>query len=247
VSGAAARGIQARTDPPASRRRNPLLRLLTATDNAAMPTELPKTEPPKRKRRRFQFSLRTLLIFVLICAIPCAWLGPKIQRKAKERAAVNEIERSGGFVIYDDSDEQHPPTWLQRLLGSDAVFVYCRGVSNRTVAQLEDFDGLTSLRRLDLGYTNVTDAGLAHLNELITLEYLDLVGTPVTDAGMEHVGRLTNLKELYLMGTKITDRGLARLKRLDSLETLYLDATGVTEAGVADLRKALPRCDIQHL
>jgi hypothetical protein len=36
---------------------------------------------PKRKRRWFQFSLRTLLIFVLICAIPCAWRGRKIERR----------------------------------------------------------------------------------------------------------------------------------------------------------------------
>jgi hypothetical protein len=46
-----------------------LLRLLAVGDNAAMQSEPPKAEPPKRKRRWFQFSLRTLMIFTLICAV----------------------------------------------------------------------------------------------------------------------------------------------------------------------------------
>jgi hypothetical protein len=43
---------------------NPLLPLPALGDNAAMPTESPKAEPPKCKRRRFQFRLRTLMIGV---------------------------------------------------------------------------------------------------------------------------------------------------------------------------------------
>jgi uncharacterized protein (TIGR03067 family) len=43
-----------------------LLRLPAVEDNAAMEADPPKAEPPKRKRRWFQFSLRTLVIFTLI-------------------------------------------------------------------------------------------------------------------------------------------------------------------------------------
>jgi hypothetical protein len=50
---------------------------------------------PKRKRRWFQFSLRSLLNFVLICAIPCAWLGAMIERKREEREIVNQIRELG--------------------------------------------------------------------------------------------------------------------------------------------------------
>ena len=43
-------------------------------DNAAMQTEPPEADPPKRKRRWFQFSLRSLLIGVtLFCA--AVWLA----------------------------------------------------------------------------------------------------------------------------------------------------------------------------
>ena len=44
-----------------------------ARDNAAMPTEPSQTEPPKRKRRRFQFRLRTLLIGVTVVGV---WTPP---------------------------------------------------------------------------------------------------------------------------------------------------------------------------
>jgi hypothetical protein len=39
-------------------------------DNAAMVTEPFSAVPPRRKRRWFQFSLRSPLIFTLVCAIP---------------------------------------------------------------------------------------------------------------------------------------------------------------------------------
>jgi hypothetical protein len=46
--------------------------LLTPTDNAAMEAEPPKSTTPKRRRRWYQFSLRTLLIAV---AAFCIYLG----------------------------------------------------------------------------------------------------------------------------------------------------------------------------
>ena len=68
-------------EPTDDGRHNLLLLLLAVRDNAAMEAE------PKRKRRWFQFSLRSLLIFTVIVAIPCAWLGRRIERKGQEREA----------------------------------------------------------------------------------------------------------------------------------------------------------------
>jgi hypothetical protein len=48
------------------------LRLPSVGDNAAMQTEPPKADLPKRKRRWFQFSLRTLLIAVTLL---CVYFG----------------------------------------------------------------------------------------------------------------------------------------------------------------------------
>ena len=52
--------------------RPSLLRTPVGGDNAAMQTEPSKADPPKRKRRWFQFSLRTLMIGVTLLAIGSA-------------------------------------------------------------------------------------------------------------------------------------------------------------------------------
>src|SRR5258707_15341195 len=79
----------------------------------------------KPKRGWFQFRLRTLFVLVAMAAIPCGCLKWKIVRKARERAAVVEIESLGGHVWRDwqarRRDEPPVPEWLRRLFG-DAFF-----------------------------------------------------------------------------------------------------------------------------
>ena len=48
-----------------------------------MESEPSKAKPPKRKRRWFQFSLRTLLIFTVVCAIGFALVAKKIEASTK--------------------------------------------------------------------------------------------------------------------------------------------------------------------
>jgi hypothetical protein len=60
-----------------------LLPLPAVRDNAAMPTEPSKAEPPKRSRRWLQFSLRTLMIGALVVALLLVIFLPALQR-AKE-------------------------------------------------------------------------------------------------------------------------------------------------------------------
>jgi hypothetical protein len=63
-------------------------------DNLRMQIDQPKSDPPKRKRRRFQFSLRSLLIVVTLLAVTCAYVGwqAKIVRERKE--TMTELLRS---------------------------------------------------------------------------------------------------------------------------------------------------------
>jgi hypothetical protein len=71
-----------------------LLRLPAVKDNAAMQTEPPEAEPPKRKRRWFQFSLLSLLIFTMACAVGAAWVAREMERKrirALEEKAHEEL------------------------------------------------------------------------------------------------------------------------------------------------------------
>ena len=81
-----------------------------------MQTEPPKAEPPKRKRRWFQFSLRTLLIFTVVVAVAAGWLGRKMEQKRKEREAVEAILKLGGAItITTDEIGKIPRTRNRRV------------------------------------------------------------------------------------------------------------------------------------
>lgn len=54
----------------------------------------------KPKLRWFQFSLRTLLIFVTLFAILLNWIGPKIRQAKRQREAVVAIQNLGGVVTH---------------------------------------------------------------------------------------------------------------------------------------------------
>jgi hypothetical protein len=43
----------------------------------------PNAERPKRKRRWLQFSLRSLLIFTLVCAIGAAWVARRMEQTSR--------------------------------------------------------------------------------------------------------------------------------------------------------------------
>ena len=52
-------------------------------------------------RRRFQYSLRTLLLFVLLVNIVMAWFGANWRAAGQQRDAVAAIKALGGSVRYD--------------------------------------------------------------------------------------------------------------------------------------------------
>ncbi|NQT16725.1 MAG: hypothetical protein HQ582_28465 [Planctomycetes bacterium] len=204
----------------------------------------------KRKHRWFQFSLRTLLVFVLLVSIGMSWLGVQLDRARKQREAVEAIEKAGGSVLYGyelTPSGSSVPMWLRELLGEDFFFDVSGVVGARHDfgdAGLEHLNGLTSLQGLYLDDMQVTDAGLEHLKGLTSLQRLDLEDTQVTDAGLEHLKGLTSLLELDLNDTQVTDAGLEHLKGLTNLVALELVDTQVTPEGVESLKRALPNCYI---
>ena len=59
-------------------------------------------KPPKRKRRWFQFSLRTLMLMMLVFGCGLGWLAYEWTRNAKGRADIVAIRNFGGKVSFDD-------------------------------------------------------------------------------------------------------------------------------------------------
>ena len=54
------------------------------------------TTTSKPRRRWFQYSLRTLLVLMLLACIGMGWIAVKLQQVRRERAAVAAIEGLGG-------------------------------------------------------------------------------------------------------------------------------------------------------
>jgi hypothetical protein len=86
-------------------------------DNPAMEAEPSKADPPKRKRRWFQFSLRTLLIAVAIVCVACDWLD-KAATVWQRTAMLKNAPAWWTDREYDDTAEV---TWLRRVMGDQVI------------------------------------------------------------------------------------------------------------------------------
>jgi hypothetical protein len=207
------------------------------------------------KLPRFQFRLRTLMIFTLVVAVPCALLGRKIERKHKERDAVAVILKLGGHVQYEyqtmpGGPPQQPPgpEWLRSLLGEDffseVAFVALQQLSEPEPHRRTE---LNQVYGMNLNGKHVAEAAMERLEGLTRLHHLYLTNSEVSDGHLIRLEWLTELQTLDLWGTKITDAGPIHLKRLTQLDTLWLSQQNITDAGVAELRKALPNCKIERV
>ena len=200
-------------------------------------------------RRRFQFSIRALLLLMVVVAAGCGWLATDIKQARKQQAVVEGIHKARGTCFYDyeldpdgtEAPDAGPsgPDWLRKLLGKDFLASVTKvnlSTSEAIDAGLRLLQGLPQLTSLELDLSGVSDADLQHLEGLTQLRDLQLDQTNVSDAGLEHLKRLTQLHSLSLNGTKIGDAGLEHLKGLTRLEHLSLDLTKISDAGLEHLK-----------
>jgi hypothetical protein len=145
-------------------------------------------------RHRLRFSVRGLMLLVLIFGALLAWI---VYLAQVQRATVASIRRADGLVRYHweyhngafvRNGKPWWPQWLIRLVGIDyfghATFVFA---------------------------TRATDADLINIVKLGRLERLVVPGTSVTDAGMARLQGLNYLESLIIFNTQIGDSGLAHL------------------------------------
>jgi hypothetical protein len=198
-----------------------------------------------RHRRRFQFSLRSLLVLVTACTVSCSWLGVRLRQAERVREALALAREIDGKVNHFES--YYYREWFSNPLNDQVLSgVYWVNLHDTQVtdAHLEQFAELRQLASLNLQNTRISDAGLAQLKGLNNLKFLYLEGTKVTDRGLAHLAGMDGLRELYLGGTEVTDAGLVYLEDLRDLRGIYLRNTKVTEEGAKRLRARLPECEI---
>jgi hypothetical protein len=196
---------------------------------------------PTPRRRWLQFSLRTMMVIVLLFGCGFGWLGMKLRQAREQREAVKAIRTWQAVATYDYEldPRQDPftrpvppgPSWVRGLLGDD-FFAHVVIVDNL-------FDPVGKEIK-----SKMTDDGLVYLRAFPHLRELYLRGRPFNDVGLVHLEGLTQLETLYLDATQVTDEELVHLQGLARLKRLFLNGTKVTDAGVVELQKALPNVQI---
>jgi hypothetical protein len=155
---------------------------------------------------RFQFDLRTMLLFVLFASAAMSWYGVRYHRDEAERAALARLDPFKPSVM-----GQPYMLWID--FSSSPV-----KPGDDDLALLSD---LARLDDLGLAGSPITDAGLVHLERLKFLHDLDLSHTAVSDAGLEHLEKLRSLRRVVLRHSRVTSAGVERLKRaLPSVEVV---------------------------
>jgi hypothetical protein len=110
------------------------------------PADVDSREPVKkpRKRRWFQFSLRTLLIGVTLLAVACAYVAHEKAIADRRRDLLkwigqhqSQIRTDGGLPV---DEEVEKPSFVRRLLGDQIIAeVYLRQeVSEDDIQRIKD-------------------------------------------------------------------------------------------------------------
>ena len=231
----------------------------------------PSTKP-KRKRRWLRYSLRSLLLVMLMLSV---WLGWMANRAAKQRRAVALVEELGGVAFYEC---QKPTTTGGGMGGNQGSFAYIG--PNRSgggmganvgggAARRSRYPGGIPTSRSSVGEGSVANfnrqAAPTPLNEpppedddflhkyvehdwFHDVVHVRLVGPEVTDEQLgKVVDGLPNIVRLTLRRCSITDAGLEHVASLERLESLSIAGTDVTADGIARLRSQRPTLTILHV
>jgi hypothetical protein len=133
------------------------------TNNGANLVDTPEPQPvsPPFQRRWYQYSLRSLMIFVMVCGVLLGWGGSFYRRVHNQRRAVARASALGGFVRYDyqyrngwpDANATPPgPGWVRAMLGDDAFAnvetIQFGNKESLRDTDLETLEGLRDLRVL---------------------------------------------------------------------------------------------------
>ena len=155
-------------------------------------------------RRRFQFSLQSLLLLTVVVALPCGWLAFEMKNARMHREVLEALYRRHPGDYYAIGSLHGPLWWIlswvktfSLMYSASSFQLASRYPSKLTDSDLELLSDLRELRGLLVEGEAITDAGLEHLVKLAQLRWLELRRTSVSDEGVKKLQRV-------LPGCKIT-------------------------------------------
>lgn len=212
-----------------------------------------RTVAPLTMRRRFlRFGLRTLLLLMVMVAVPLAW---KCNRVRAQRRVVEVVAAAGGFTTYDhqvfpkDGDDVFAkppgPPWLRRIVGDDFFAeVVCVGIRNvRGSTPASTYSLVAELPTvLILQIEEAGDAELERIAHPSSVAFLTLSGD-FTDEGVAKLTGLTKLKYLRLQSPRISDATLMHFQSPPAtLEELSIVGADLSAGAEERFRRERPGC-----
>ena len=160
---------------------------------------------PKPRRRWLRFSLRTLLVVMLLLGVGFGVLGSMAREAKRQRKVVADLREMGAQFVFSDEEP-----WMPELLDTG----YCRRVNECDLynTQFADVSPLAELKNLEwLNLSNTQVADVTPLAELKKLEGLYLSDTQVAD--VTPLAGLKNLRFLDLSHTQVTEDQVNQLQQ----------------------------------
>ncbi|MEX2176886.1 MAG: hypothetical protein WD872_21140 [Pirellulaceae bacterium] len=211
-----------------------------------------------RKWSLARFSMRSLLMAMLIAAVLFAWFGWRYRRAQRQAPAVAVLRELGANVVYD-FDGSHVvavgrskkvvansspyPAWLVDRLGidffHDVTKIHCESSRKLTDENVRRFwlavGDLPDVVDLEASGGVTRPGCLAPLAGHRKLRTLALRWADLGTSDFEVLARLEGIEELNLSETPITDADLALIGRIEPLQRLDLHHTKITDAGMKEL------------
>lgn len=203
------------------------------------------------RRRRRRFSIRLMLVSLVIFAGLFAWVAAAHRQSLRQSQAVDRLLDQNAFVYYRPSESMlvgllpgepgHPPQKLAKVLGDD----FFRSVVNVSTARavnaprdkeliLKSLSALPKLQLLRLTNLTLQNSDLDSLSDLDDLRSLDLSRTGLHNGSISWL-RDANLRWFNASHTRFDDLALEDLMHSRELQYLHLERTAVTDAGVKQL------------
>lgn len=171
------------------------------------------------KKRRLRFTLRAMLVLVLVASIPCWWVASLVSQFTVERKVAEKMAEINPrtYLLWENQTPEWiaslgvRPRWMDRIVRVDAT-----GLSS----------GQLSLNEYPMAQTDFDDAKLSDV--------------------WDDLNQLECLREVYFQMTSISDKSLDALASLTELEILNLQETNVTDVAAKELRAKLAETKVWH-
>jgi Leucine Rich Repeat (LRR) protein len=220
------------------------------TSSAAADGETGRSTPPRRHRRWFQFSLRTLLVVMVLVSAAVGLIGIRMQRARRQEAGAAAITAIGGSALYEVASKQPGwslPTDLARpWLGDDffdsvvevEVDLKPADTTPRHLAIWNAIGDLPQLRKLRVDYPKRyprSRFNIGPIRRLSNLRQLKIRDAQIAGDDLLPLTGMPALETLDLSHNQIADDAWRHLADVPRLHTLNASYSFVTDAGAAQL------------